>query len=236
MEGRGEEREQQLAKNTWRTKEPEVRCSTIGAVALSYPMRLTLCMARARVRAFSPRHFCVTTVSLVYKLVVLVLVATGVPAVVGKTREGTGLFLAGGSRLQAILFGNIVIFTQTRMMLPSTFVPLLLYSTLFLVTLWPRSPFREPRQALVRVLWGTLLSPLAGVHFVHVIVGDLLTSYSKVFHDMYGASCVILTSEDRHFHADLLRSCRNDQWGIIVASIPTWLVCSLCRAALPVNP
>eukprot|EP00906_Rhabdomonas_costata_P026894 RCo038283 len=151
-----------------------------------------------------------------------------------KISSRTVFLLSAG--FSAILFANVVVFTTVRMGVPSTFLPLLLYSTLFLVVLWPRSPFREPRQALLRVLLGTFLSPLAGVHFVHVIVGDLLTSYSKVFHDLYGASCVILTSEDRHFHADLLRSCRNDSLGMWVTSIPTWLrlvQCLSCYLSLP---
>uniref|UniRef100_A0A7S1IAN5 EXS domain-containing protein n=1 Tax=Eutreptiella gymnastica TaxID=73025 RepID=A0A7S1IAN5_9EUGL len=134
------------------------------------------------------------------------------------------------SLFTVVLLANIVTFTQARG-IPSTFIPLCLYISMLLLLCWPKSPFHNARYALLQALQSVMLSPFTGVAFVHVILADLLTSYSKVFADMYGTVCVISNSTDRHFHASILQACRNDPIGPIVASLPSWLRLFQCLKA-----
>jgi hypothetical protein len=144
-----------------------------------------------------------------------------------------GAVYGASALFTVLLLINVIAFTQASG-IPSTLIPLCLYASTFLLLLWPREPFLGPRQGLLRALSSVLFSPVTGVAFGHVILADLLTSYSKVFADMYSTMCVIVHSPDRHFHPEVLHVCRHDTIGPLVASLPSWLrllQCLRCYAS-----
>eukprot|EP00668_Euglena_longa_P012083 GGOE01014510.1.p1 GENE.GGOE01014510.1~~GGOE01014510.1.p1 ORF type:complete len:473 (+),score=92.57 GGOE01014510.1:94-1419(+) len=129
-----------------------------------------------------------------------------------------------------LLLLNMIAFTQATG-IPSTLIPLCLYVSMLLLITWPRPPFLNARYGFLVALQSVLLSPILGVGFGHVIFADLLTSYSKVFADMYSTVCVIVNSSDQHFHPEVLQVCRNDAFGPFVASLPSWLRFFQCLRA-----
>eukprot|EP01012_Entosiphon_sulcatum_P055207 TRINITY_DN7681_c0_g1_i1.p1 TRINITY_DN7681_c0_g1~~TRINITY_DN7681_c0_g1_i1.p1 ORF type:complete len:446 (+),score=50.68 TRINITY_DN7681_c0_g1_i1:48-1385(+) len=122
------------------------------------------------------------------------------------------------------LLVNVTLFAHAGNSLPSTYLPILLYVTLLGMVLWPYRPLRDARYRLLGWLHQTvLLSPFTEVTFADVILADLLTSYAKVFADMYGTVCVITNAVDFHFHRRTLIACRGRAHGSMVASLPSWL-------------
>eukprot|EP00996_Jenningsia_fusiforme_P000729 NODE_165_length_2944_cov_61.626598_g151_i0.p1 GENE.NODE_165_length_2944_cov_61.626598_g151_i0~~NODE_165_length_2944_cov_61.626598_g151_i0.p1 ORF type:complete len:431 (+),score=39.96 NODE_165_length_2944_cov_61.626598_g151_i0:538-1830(+) len=143
------------------------------------------------------------------------------------TRHSSRSIFCLSSVFTLLLLFNVCLFSNATA-IPSTFLPMCLYVSVLLVLWWPKGPFRDIRYSLLSSCHSVLFSPFLGVHFMHVIVADLLTSYAKVFHDLYSSLCVIGSSSDQRFHVSLLQACRSDPTGLLVASLPSWLRLTQC--------